>query len=373
MPSLRLLRSVVLRVLRTGVLLMLAWACVPAGAAPAQGAQTDAFTVRGVEVDVTAANPQAAKDQALAEGQRQAFRLLLERLTQPADHARLPKADGTQYIRDFSVDHERSSATRYLATLSVRFSPAAVKRLLQNANIAYAEPRSKAVVIVPVFKAAGAARPVLWDEPNPWRAAWVSLGGGGLVPLVVPAGDLGDIQAISVEQALAGNLDAMEALGVRWRSSDVLVIAAGVTPSGKGIDVAMQGTPDTPKPFETLAYEQAEGESLEAMLFRAARDIGRAIDTVHKQPNLLQFDRAGSISTLVPLQGIEDWLAVRERLGRVSQVRRWELVSLSRSEAALVLHIVGDQEAVKGALANAGLKLEWSDGFWTMRPPGARR
>lgn len=347
---------------------MLAWACAPAGAALAQ----DAFTVSGVEVDVTAANPQAAKDQALAEGQRQAFRLLLERLTQPADHARLPKADGTQYIRDFSVDHERSSATRYLATLSVRFSPAAVKRLLQNANIAYAEPRSKAVVIVPVFKAAGTGRPVLWDEPNPWRAAWASLG-GGLVPLVVPSGDLGDTQAISVEQALAGNLDAMEALGVRWRSPDVLVIAAGVAPGGKGIDVAMQGTPGTPRPFETLAYEQAEGESLEAMLFRAARDIGRAIDTVHKQPNLLQFDRSGSISTLVPLQGIEDWLAVRERLGRVSQVRRWELISLSRSEAALILHTVGDQEAVKGALANAGLTLEWSDGFWTMRPPGAQR
>lgn len=340
-------------------------------AAPA--AANDAFTVKGVDVDVTAANPQAAKDQAIADAQRQAFRLLLERLTQPADHARLPKADGTQYVRDFQVDHERSSATRYIATISVRFSPAAVKKLLQGAGIAYAEPRSKAVVIVPVFKAAGAARPVLWDEPNPWRTAWAALGGGGLVPLVVPSGDLGDTQAITPEQALAGNLDAMEALGTRWRSPDVLVVAAGVAPNGKGIDVALQGTPGTPKPFDSLPYELNEGESLESLLMRAARDIGRAIDTVHKQPNLLQFDRAGSISTLVPLLGLEDWMAVRERLGRVSQVRRWELVSLSRTEAALVLHTVGDQEAVKAALANAGLKLEWGDGFWTMRPPAARK
>lgn len=367
MPSLRLPRSVVLRVLRTGVLLVLAMLCVAVGPAVAQGVG-DAFTVKGVEVDVTAPNPQAAKDQALADGQRQAFRLLLERLTQPADHTRLPKADGTQYVRDFSVDHERSSATRYIATLTVRFNAAAVKKLLQGAGIAYAEPRSRAIVVVPVYKA-GADQAVLWDDPNPWRAAWASLD-GGLVPLVVPPGDLGDVQAISTEQALAGSSEAMQALGTRWRSPDVLVAAASLAPNGRDIDVALHANPGTPKPFDTLSYRLAEGEGLDAMLLRAARDISRAIDTVHKQPNLLQFDRAGSLSTLVPLAGIEDWLMVRDRLGRVPQVRRWELVSLSRSEAALVLHIVGEQEAVIGALANAGLRLEWGDGFWTMRPQG---
>lgn len=360
MPSLRLPRAF--------LLVVLAILCVAPGPAAAQAA-ADAFAVKGIEVDVTAASAQAAKDQALADGQRQAFRLLLERLTPPADHVRLPKADGTQYVRDFSVDHERSSATRYIATLTVRFNPAAVKKLLQGAGIAYAEPRSRAVVVVPVWRPAG-DRAVLWDEPNPWRAAWTALGGGGLVPLVVPSGDLGDAQAINAEQALAGSAEAMQALGGRWRSPDVLVAAAGLAPGGRSIDVALHATPGTPKPFDTLSYILAEGESVEAMLARAARDIDRAIDTVHKQPNLLQFDRAASLSALVPLSGIEDWLAVRERLGRVPQVRRWELVSLSRSEAALLLHTVGDQEAVKGALANAGLRLEWSDGFWTMRPQG---
>ncbi|HSV28367.1 MAG TPA: DUF2066 domain-containing protein, partial [Candidatus Omnitrophota bacterium] len=87
MPSLRLLGALLILVL------------VMAPPAFAQGL-VDAFSVRGVEVDVTAANVQAAKDQAIADGQRQAFRQLLERLTQPADHARLPKADGVEYVRD---------------------------------------------------------------------------------------------------------------------------------------------------------------------------------------------------------------------------------------------------------------------------------
>lgn len=360
MPSLRFFRAWLLSVL------VLAVALVPQARAQAVG---DAFTVRGIDVDVTAANPQAAKDQAIAEGQNRAFRLLLERLTQPADHARLPKADGTQYVRDFSVDQERSSSTRYIATLSVRFNPAAVRKLLQGAGIAYAEPRNRVLVVVPVFKPAG-GRAVLWDDPNPWRAAWNGLGGGGLVPIVVPTGDLTDIQTISAEQALAGNPAAMQTMGARWRTSDVLVAVAAPSPGGKTLDVSLIGSPGAPKPFDSISYQLNEGETADAMLARAIRDIDRGIDTVFKQPNLLQFDRSSTLSTLVPLTGLEDWLTVRERLGRVAQVRRWELVSLSKAEAALVLHTVGEQEQVNAALANAGLRLDLGEGYWIMRPMG---
>lgn len=362
MPSLRFLPAV--------AMLLALWAAY----APPAAAQNvgDAFTVRGVDVDVTAANPQAAKDQALAEGQNRAFRLLLERLTQPADHNRLPKADGTQYVRDFSVEAERALATRYIATLSVRFNPPAVRKLLQNANIPFAEPRNRVLVVVPVFKPV-AGKPVLWDDPNPWRAAWAGLGGGGLVPVVVPTGDLTDAQAITTEQALAGNPDAMQAVGARWRTTDVLVALAGVAPDGKTLDVSLIGSPGAPRPFESIAYKLNDNESADQLLTRAARDIDRGIDTVFKQPNLLSFDRTGTMSAMVPLAGLDDWLVVRERLGKVAQVRRWELVSLSKAEAALVLHTVGDDEQVKAALANAGLRMDWGDGYWVMRPPGARK
>ncbi|CAA7627191.1 conserved hypothetical protein [Magnetospirillum sp. UT-4] len=323
----------------------------------------------GIEVDVSASGTQAAKDQAIAEAQRQGFRMLLDRLIQPADQARLPKAEAAEYVRDFTVDRERSTSTRYLATLTVRYNPAAVKRLLQGAGIAYAEPRVRPVVVVPVLKNA-AGRLVLWDEPNPWRAAWAASGSGGLVPLVVPPGDIGDVQAITAEQALAADLRAMQGLGARWRTPDVLVAAAALAPGGKVMEVVLHAGPTAPKPFDSLAYKLAEGETVEALMARAARDIARAIDTVYKQPNLLEFDRAGTLSTLVPLQGLPDWLTVRERLARVSQVRRWELVSLSKAEAAIVLHTVGDAEQVRAALGRAGLALDWGEGLWVMRPVG---
>jgi hypothetical protein len=358
MPSLRLLC----------VLGLLLGSVLPARAQ----AVGDAYTVRGVEVDVSAASPQAAKDQAVAEGQRQAFRQLLERLTAPADHVRLPKADGAEYVRDFTVDQERASSTRYIASLTVRFHALAVKRLLQGAGIPFAEARARGVVIVPVYKPGAGAKPLLWDDPNPWRAAWTALNGGGLVPLTVPPGELGDVQAIGAEQALAGAADGMRAIGSRWKSPDVLVAAAALGPTGRSLDVVLLAEPGTPKPFETLSYAMTDGESVEGLMRRAARDIARGLDALHKQPNLLNFDRSGTVSALVPLAGLNDWLAVRERLTRVSQVRRWELVSLSRAEAAVILHTVGETEQVRTALAAAGLRMEMVDGFWTIHPVGVK-
>ncbi len=346
--------------------LLLAVALTPP--AFAQGV-ADAYTVRGVEVDTSAANANAAKTQAVADAQRQAFQQLLERLTSPADIARLPKVDAANYVRDYGIEQERTTAVRYVATLTVRFNPTAVKKLLRDAGVAFTETRSRVVVVVPVLTIQG--RQALWDDPNPWRSAWGGVP-GGLVPLVVPSGDLTDLQNLTAAQALAKDPQALANEGARWRTPDVLVAAATLAPDGRRLDVALFGLPGTPQPFDSVAYDLKAGETADQMMLRAARDVARAIDTGYKQANLMQFDRSEALATIVPLGGLEDWLAVRERLGRVPQVRGYEVVSLSKSEADLVLHIAGDQDKVKAALATAGLPLEWVDGNWTMHVAGRK-
>ncbi|WP_050750723.1 DUF2066 domain-containing protein [Paramagnetospirillum magneticum] len=338
-------------------------------AIPGVAQAADAFAVRGIEVDVTAQGVAAAKEQALAEAERVGFRRLLERLTMPADHARLPGADALQYVRDVAIDNERSSAVRYIATLSVRYNPVAVKKLLRDANIKYAEPRPRPVVIVPVFRPVGAGRALLWDDPNPWRAAWVALGSGALVPLVVPVADAADLPLVPVEKALAGDVESLSALGARFRTPDVLVMTAMVNGATNAVDVTATGMPGVMKPFDTRSYPIGE-TGVDAALRRAAGEAAQTLDTAYKQSNLLSFDRAASMAAMVQLKGLEDWVAVRERLGRVTLVRRWEIVSLSREEAAIVLYTVGEPEQVKATLAAAGLQLDWNDAFWVMKLKG---
>jgi len=331
----------------------------------------DAFTVRGLDVDVTAATVAAAKEQAMAEAERTGFRRMLERLASPADLARLPAVDPRQYVRDVAVEQERSSAVRYLATMTVRYNPLAVKKLLRESGVKFAEPRSRAVVVVPLLRPAGGGLPAAWDEPGPWRAAWSGFAGGGLVPLVV-AGSVPDPTGAPpppVERIVALQPDILAAIGARYRSGDVLVALASVAANG-AVEVSLSGGGSLPRPFDSKTFT-AEGGP-EAAMRAAIAEISQGYETQYRQQNTLAFDHAADLAVIAPLSGLGDWLSLRERLGRVPQVRRWEIVSLTREEAALTLHVVGETEQVRAALASAGLALEQVGGFWTLRIGGGR-
>ena len=109
-----------------------------AGAGPA-AAQSAArlYTVEGVPVDVTAGSAVAAREQAYAEGQRAAFRMLMEKLTPESVHGRLPAAPSgaalDALVQGFEVRDERASGVRYIARMVVRFNPAEVQALLDRA------------------------------------------------------------------------------------------------------------------------------------------------------------------------------------------------------------------------------------------------
>jgi hypothetical protein len=125
-----------------------------------------------------------------------------------------------------------------------------------------------------------------------------------------------------------------------------------------------------PRPFDSKTFT-AEGGP-EAAMRAAIAEISQGYEAQYKQQNTLSFDHSASLAVIAPLSGLGDWLSLRERLGRVPQVRRWEIVSLTRDEAALSLHVVGETEQVRAALASAGLTLEQVGGFWTLRIGGGR-
>ena len=86
-----------------------------------------------------------------------------------------------------------------------------------------AETVSKLVMVLPVFQSAGAL--ILWDDPNPWRDAWASRPKKqGLVPTLLPLGDLADMASIGAEQAMDGDRQRLNAIAGRYGASDTLVV-----------------------------------------------------------------------------------------------------------------------------------------------------
>jgi hypothetical protein len=344
-----------------------------AGGAAAQIA--DVFEVRGVNVDVTAKTAAAAREQALVEGERAAFERLMQRLTLSTDQEKLPKPsrdDLAAVVKDFAVAEEKTSAVRYLASLDYRFKAKEIRQLLKFNDLAFAETVSKPVLVLPVFEAAGA--PVLWDDPNPWREAWMARPPqDGLVPLILPLGDLADISGIDAIQAVNGDFARLGAMAQRYGAGETLVArAVRKTESETGrpaVDLFVARFGSAPEPGTTaLTFVATAEEGIEELLVRAAIGLTQEVEEAWKQDNLLQFGQEAVLAVTIPISGLRAWLEVRKRLTGVTVVRRTELVLLSRDEVRVNLHHIGDLSQLGVALRQADLALSQEGDVWTLQP-----
>lgn len=364
-----LARQTVHNVVAAGLLACGLSVATPAWAAP----DTDVFTVLDVAVDKTDKTAAAARKIALAMGHRQAFNRMLARLVPDREQARVPRltaADIAELIRDFGVDTEKTSSVRYLATLRVRFKRAAVRRLLRDTGVPFAETRSKPVLVLPVYRRAGAL--LLWDRANGWREAWGELPpSDGLVPMILPKGVLEDVNDIGPEQALRGEEARFRAIAKRYGATDILLAVArlGTDRSANTfvlhVDVSRFGKAGQGRTI-VRSFSAKPGQSVRQLLGHSAREIRKRIEESWKQDNLLRFGDARWLTAVTPLSGLSDWVNVRRRLAEIAFVQASDLMSLSRREATIRLSFIGDEEQLILALAQRDLNLTRGAVTWQL-------
>lgn len=331
----------------------------------------DPFLVRGVPVDVTAGSVIEARERGLTQARVAAFRRLIERMTLRESWDAIvppPTADIIDMVLEFSVANERSSAVRYLAELNVRFDPAAVRAFLRAQNVAFAETPSDPLVVLPLYQDGPAAAPELWQDTNPWREAWAaSLPNGGLVPFLLPLGDLQDIALVSADQAAAAEREAVLKLADKYAADGVLIaraIAAGETSLNVALtELRVLGEPWTGEVAVTLAADKPREEALKDAVAQAMRPI----EDNWKQRHILRFGAGGRLTALIPVTGLQDWLSVKARLARVPVVERVDLEAISKTLVQVVVAYAGDEEQLQFAMKQYDLDLVRDGELWLLR------
>jgi hypothetical protein len=369
---------------------------VQAAGAPALAQEADPFSATG-KVDARADTAVKARETARVEGQRRALAAIAEHLSGGGAPVTPPKLDDktiTDLVASFEVANERMSAVRYIADYTFHFRPAETRRVLgiaaasagavepspkpsaddRPATPNMAEPDAKATVIVPVYQSAGQA--VLWDDPNPWREAWEhapAASGHAAVPL----GDAGDVAAIDAEKASAGDVDAIATLARRNGGEGAVVALA-----------ALQGSPDRPTGLDVRlrryrggrlvdtrseGFSASPGESTADLLRRAVAAIAPKIETgreTQASPPAASLsaprEQGQTLTAVLPLDSLEDWLRARERLQAVPAIRNITVSALSRQEATVAIDYTGTFEQLKSELAKISLGLVRRESQWQL-------
>ena len=346
----------------------------------AQGG-VDIFTAVNLPVDVTAESALEAREKALQDGQRMALRRVLTRITLRTDHSSLPEPDDKaieQMVATVAVANEKTSTVRYLAKVTVRFHRSAVRQLLLDAGIRFSETRAKPILVLPVLEKGAALS--LFENSNIWRNAWagLDLAQDALMPLRLPLGDLMDITTITAQAALAGRDDLLKVIAHRYEVNNILVAHAVLNidlRAGGLTRVAVNLLRFGPggKSFEVLDYTVRVGNDLEEAVGRLALLVAMDQQEQWKRRTQLSFGEEISLSALVPLSDLSDWLTVRKRLAASAMVSGYQLQGISLQDAQVVIDYLGDADSLAISLAQRDLKLVLVDGFWMLSLVGVNK
>lgn len=377
------------------------------------------FTVSDIAVDSSAVSAAEARSVALAEGQRAAFGRLLRRLVLVEDQVLLPVLESAQVadlIDGYIIDKELVSSTRYRANLIFDFNKFRVRNMLRQRKIRFAETRSKEMLVVPVFDAGDGA--TLWLEPADWRSAWLARPASeGLVPLILPLGDVMDMAALDPAQALAPSREAILQLAGRYGTEEVVVASAylelpavqppaaqeesnsdDIAGDSDSDDADVNGNEETGLSTSRRVRGPVEGAILQLTVHRVgvagarttsellrggpsesrkdllARAVARVLAQVEggwKQANMLRFGRENELRIVVPLNALSDWVEMRRRLREMAVVDNVELAALSRGRADVLLHYFGETQQLMLGLEQSDLALKFESDSWVLQSEGA--
>ncbi|MEA1652567.1 DUF2066 domain-containing protein [Nitrospirillum sp. BR 11164] len=345
-------------------------------------AAEQAFVEQGVDVDVTAGNANQARDQAILQAQREALARLFRKLTPAADGRQPPAVSQGELealVAGFELEQERASSVRYVGRFTVRFRPAAVRQLLQQNGVRYAEMVGKPALVLPVD--ATGAEPALWTD-GPWRQAWSQIGSvDGLVPVALVPPDAADQGELPAKAALAPDAGVLAHIAARHGAGQV-VVARLEGDAAKGYQLTLNtfvpgeglSPPETvpqaafvQRPLPPAADTPPPAAGAAAPLPPPAA-LGLAVATVvdrveegWKRRVVVDAHQSGQVAVRVPLADLATLVEVRRRLAGVPMVTQVDTSALKTTEALLTLTVLGDVGHLKTALAQRDLVLSEVD------------
>jgi hypothetical protein len=247
------------------------------------------------------------------------------------------------------------------------------KTTAEGAGKITAESAGGSMVVLPVYK--DGANLVLWNDPNPWRAAWAQRpAGSGPSRLLLPLGDAGDVAAIDADKAGSGDAAALAGIAKQNGGAEAVVALA----TARRQDGRLTGIEVSVKRYRSGRLVDAHGNSYDANPSESETDfLGRTADAVAadiqsgaKKTAGASSDQQASLAITVPIASLSEWLLVRNRLASVPSIRKVDLLSLSRQEARIEVKYIGNQDELKSSLAEVDLELG-GDPQWRIQPSHA--
>lgn len=315
----------------------------------------DVFTVSGVHVDATADNALDAQIKANQEGQVEAARLLLERLSlePPREDisTELSPEQSAKMIRGQSISNEKRSSNRYLGDITVAFNPKAVANYMQVHGLRMVAQQDRKRLVIPLYE----DRQVF--SPNPWLKTWQGIDtSNALTPMqtITPSPDV--FRVLAAPGASLTKLATLQQIGRIYGVDKVLVLQA--RPQGGEIVSTLRDIALDTGTSRTVGTVHAPTAEL------AAQSVVKTMEEDWKAKVVAQADlKSQDLPVTALFSNAGEWVHLQNTLKNMAGVESSRLVALSNHGVSLVIGYKGDVLRLRDELAYKGITLKSDDKF----------
>jgi hypothetical protein len=328
---------------------------------PQQSWARNAFTVEDVKADVVSSSATSARDKAVADGEAQAFSLLLQRFIVPGTSMpALPDAAKiSSLVQSMDIKDEKITGARYRASISFTFDSVGTTRWLDEQQIPYSVRNADKLLLVPVTSVAG--KNLLWEE-HLWRKLWQHQRPAANLNWVVPLGDLRDVEAVAVEKILESPMNsATQKILADWMhrydAGAVVLLQLEKKPAQKDRAVATILTAAPPR-----VIAQIEGEE---------RDLPLRLAGMIEQewPRYAQAETSYGLTELnvvAEISSLEDWQDLQKKLAAIPAIQSVRVRQISTRWIDMDWFCLQPPEQISAVLAAQGLVFSQNANGWSL-------
>ncbi len=360
--------------------------CLIAGDARAAAADLP-FTIGNYPVDATAANAVAAKEQALADGQKAAFRSLMKRLVPVTSYKRIERLKAIRagdFIDGVSVRSERNSSTQYIANLDFAFQPKAVRDLLRREGIPFVDLPAPSIVLVPIYQAAaagqGAAPAALTQAAGQkaWSDAWKGLDlEHSLSPAKIEAVKPGVHTDTFQMMTKDGDGGGLRIVTGSYGAELVMIVLAEPDLSSRKLNVTLMGRDAVGQFALKRSYKfQADdfGYTTELAALVALGTLEGRWKALKARP-AVGGGTAGAqamqpVQLTVEFRTLQEWQRIRQQIEDTPGVDDMQIAGQSGRAADIAVRFPGGGSQLANSLVSQGLDVREVGGMWVVRGNG---
>ncbi len=340
-------------------------------------AKDEVFSVHNVKMDITSKTAAQAKNTAVLTAQKQAFNILIKRLSMLNANEiialEVEDKDINSILADFDISEEKSSDVRYTGIFNFNFNPKKTSAFFKTKGVAFTSIKSSPVLIIPIWikeNYRGKEEALLWEDGNLWKQAWEKFPNDSfLVPTKLPVGDLRDLSQISTSKIIEGEIEDLDNILDRYDVKDLVVTIANKDSKGLTIYTKRYGLDEISA--QSSIFINGNNKTYGEVLSEAVAKVNNELSTLWKEKTITKADEISYIDASIEISSIEDLNKIKDLIKDITIINEYKENILSVDQVTFDIYYQGSFFDFKLAMSQYGIfaektgtyscKLNWED------------